>query len=119
MDGYDQKEQLDVVPEHEKDTIDAFFRRHVPISPNKRDAVKIRHSKYPSMFEVKQAMHRFETMDELWLKFRDDHTQLVDRYMNEKKPNTCPRIIRDNSPWEMRKATSFSCLCSGCEGLNV
>ena len=119
MDGCDRKQQSDVVPDHKKDTINAFFCLHVPISPNKRDAMKIRHPKFPSQFKVKQAMHRFETMDELWLKFRDEHTQLADRYMNEKKPNTCPRIIRDNAPWEMRKATSSSCLCSGCEGMNA
>ena len=36
MDEYEREQQLDNTPEHEKETIDTFFRRHVPILPNKR-----------------------------------------------------------------------------------
>ena len=102
MDGYENKQRSDVTTEHKKETIDAFFRRLVPISPIKRDAVKFWHPEFPCQLKVKQTMHRFETMDELWLKFKNDHPNLAEGYQSETKPNTCPKIIWDNAPWEMR-----------------
>ena len=119
LDGYDREERPDTIPTHEKETINSFFRRHVPISPNKRDIVKRRHKLYPAQQQKKQAMHRYETMDELWAKFKKEHADLGAKYLNEKMPNTCPRILRDNSPWEMRRAHDSSCLCINCEGMNV
>ena len=41
------------------------------------------------------------------------------KYQNEKLPNTCPKILRDHAPWEMRRAHDSSCLCSNCEGMNA
>ena len=64
-------------------------------------------------------MYQFETMDELWLKFKYEHANLAEGYQSESKPNTCPKIVRNNAPWEMRKVTSSSYLCSGCEGMNA
>jgi hypothetical protein len=35
----------------------------------------------------------------------------------DKKQNSCFKIVQDKAPWEMIKATSASCLCSGGEGV--
>ena len=59
-----------------KETINNFYRRHVSISPNKRDVVKRRHPIYPAQFEVKQAMLRYQTINELWHPFIEDHHEM-------------------------------------------
>ena len=64
-------------------------------------------------------MHRYETLDELWIKFKAEHTILAEKYTIPKKPNTCPKVLRDYSPWEMRKAHDSSCLCSDCGGMDA
>ncbi|KAL7534418.1 hypothetical protein ACHAXR_005863 [Thalassiosira sp. AJA248-18] len=104
---------------HVKETIEAFFRLQVPISPNKKDTAKRRHPLFPSQYQVKQAMNRYETMDELWAKFKKEHQDMATKYGDAKRPHTCPRILRDYAPWEMRKADDSSCLCIECEGMNA
>ncbi|KAL7549077.1 hypothetical protein ACHAWF_012345 [Thalassiosira exigua] len=99
-------------------TIDSFFRRHVAISPNKKDIANKRHPDFPSQVLKKQAMLRYETFDELWAKFRQEHADIAVRYTYEKLPNKCPKILRDHAPWEMIKAYDSSCLCIDCEGMN-
>ena len=58
-------------------------------------------------------------MDEIWLKFVNEHPSIADKYRYKKRPFQCPRILRDNAPWEMVKATSASCLCGDCEGMDA
>ena len=64
-------------------------------------------------------MHMYEAMGELWIKFKQEHSDLAAKYQNEKLPNTCPKILRDYAPWEMRRTHDSSCLCSDCEGMNA
>ena len=58
-------------------------------------------------------------MDELWLKFVNEHPSIADKYCNEKRTFECPNISRDYATLEMVKATSASCLCGDCEGMDV
>ena len=69
LDNYQRKTRFDTTPQHVKTTIEDFIRRHVPISPNKLDIVKRRHPQHPAMFETKQAMLRYQTMNKLWQQF--------------------------------------------------
>ena len=99
MDECDSKKRSDVVPDYDKQMIDEFYRHHVPISPKKRDTVRLRHPYFPSQIKVKQAMHQFETMYGLLLKLKDEHTSFAEGYQYEKRKNTCLKIVRDNAPW--------------------
>ena len=102
-----------------KSTIEDFFRRHVPISPNKRDIVKRRHPQHPAMFETKQAMLQYQTMNELWQLFLNKHEEMGLLMQNPKLPNTAPMIFHNNAPWEMRKAKDSGCLCKDCESFHL
>ena len=104
LDVYGREERSDTVPRHIKETIDSFFRRHVHISPNKRDTMKRRAKFYPVQQQKKQAMHRYETFDEVWTKSKTEHVDLGEKFVNSKLPNTCPRILCGHAPWEMRWA---------------
>ena len=95
------------------------YRTHVPISPNKNDIVKRRHKLYPSQFEVKQAMFRNETINELWAKFLKEHAETATNIQDLERPYTAPMVFRNNAPWEMRKARDSGCLCKDCESFHV
>ena len=53
---YDRQTWFDTTPVYIMTTIEDFYRRNVPISPNKSDLVKRRHPLYPAQFEQKQVM---------------------------------------------------------------
>ena len=82
LDVYGREERSDMVPRHIKETIDSCFRRHVHISPNKRDIMKRRHKLYPVQQLKKQAMHCYETFDELWSKFKTELVDLGEKFFN-------------------------------------
>ena len=119
LDNYYRATRFDTTPTHIKTTIEEFFRRHVPISPNKSDIVKRRHQKYKAQFETRQAMLRYQTMNELWHQFIEDHPEMATGMQNVKQPNTAPMIFRCNAPWEMRKANDSGCLCKDCESFHL
>ncbi len=119
LDGFNRKDRCDKTPDYVIETIDAFFRRHVPMSPNKFDTIKRRHPLNRSQFEEKQAMFRYETMDELWATFCIEHPELAAQLRNDNQPNTCPMLLRTHAPWEMVPAKDASCLCINCEGMNA
>ena len=73
LDAYERQERIDAMSDQDKEVIDEFFRRHVAISPNKKDVRKRRHPIYPRQVEEKQAMHRYETFNELWIKFKEEN----------------------------------------------
>lgn len=109
LDSYNRKDRCDKTPDHVIETIDAFFRRHVPMSPNKFDTVKRRHPLYRKQVEEKQAMLRYETMDELWATFTIEHLELAEQLRNNNQPNKCPMLLYTHAPWEMIKANDVSC----------
>ena len=120
LDYYERAQRSDVTPESDKKTIEAWFRKNVPVSPNKRDIVKQRHPVWPTQYQEAPAMHRYESMSQLWVMFAKDHNDLFEKYRN-KSDNlkwTAPRVFRDNAPWEMIKAPDQSCLCVSCEDMN-
>ena len=117
LDQFERLQRSDVTPDSHKKTIDAFFRKHVPQSPNKRDTLKMRHPTWPTQYKEAQALHRFESMSELWVKFMSEYPELYVLYKNDKLPYTAPRVFRENAPWEMIKAPDQSCLCVNCEGM--
>jgi len=119
LDNYQRKTRFDTTPQHVKTTIEDFFRRHVPISPNKRDIAKRRHPQHPAMYETKQAMLRYQTMNELWQQFLEEHEEMGLLMQNPKLPNTAPMIFHNNAPWEMRKAKDSGCLCKDCESFHL
>jgi len=57
LDSYERKDRCDKTPDHVIETIDAFFRRHVPMSPNKFDTVKRRHPLYRKQVQEKAPSH--------------------------------------------------------------
>ena len=107
------------MPDHIKRTIEDLYYRHVPISPNKNDEVKRRHPLYPVQVESKQAMLRFETSNELWLKFILEHVEMAINMRNVKMPNTAPMRFRSNAPWKMHKAMDTGCLCKDCVNFHL
>jgi hypothetical protein len=119
LDGYNRDERCDKTPEYVIEIIDTFFRRHVAMSPNKNDAVKRRHKKHRTQVEVKQAMLRYESMDELWATFKIEHPEVAAQLQNNNMPHKCPMLLRLHAPWEMIKAKDVSCLCINCEGMNA
>jgi hypothetical protein len=119
LDNYQRKTRFDTTPEHVKTTIEDFFHRHVPISPNKSNLVKRRHPQHPAMFEIKQAMLRYQTMTELWQQFLEEHEEMALLMQTQKLPNTAPMIFCDNAPWEMRKAKDSCCLCKDYESFHL
>ncbi len=104
MDLYERDERCDKTSDHIIDIINAFWRRHVPMSPNKFDTVKKRHPLYPAQYEEKQAMLRSATNDEIWALFGEDHPELAEKFHNPNNPNKCPQILITHAPWEMIKA---------------
>eukprot|EP00984_Skeletonema_dohrnii_P017124 scaffold7728_cov75-Skeletonema_dohrnii-CCMP3373.AAC.2 len=119
LDNYNRKDRCDKTPDHVIETIDSFFRRHVPMSPNKFDTLKKRHPLHRIQVEEKQPMYRYETMDELWATFTIEHAELAEQLRNDKQPNKCPMLLYTHAPWEMVKARDVSCLCINCEGMNA
>ena len=91
---YDRQTRFDTTPVYITRNIEDFYCRHVPLSPNKSNLVKRRYLLHPAQFDKKQAMLRYQTMNELWDLF----------IQNTKLPNTAPVLFRNNAPWEMRKA---------------
>ena len=85
---YERKTRFDTTPVYVKLTINNFYCHHVPISLNKRDVVKRRHLIYPAHFEVKQAMLCYQTTNELWHQFIEDHHDMAMAMQNEKQPGT-------------------------------
>ena len=112
---YECEERSDVTPAAHKSTIEKFFRKHVPMSPEIKDTVKIRHLIWPTQYQEAQALHRTETMSELWSKFEKEHADLYGKYKDPKKPKTAPKVFRENAPFEMVRAPTQSCLCINCE----
>ena len=53
---YDHQTRFDTTPVYATRTIEVFYHRHIPISPNKSDLVKRLYPLYPAQFEQKQAM---------------------------------------------------------------
>ena len=119
LDNYQRKTRFDATHQHVKTTIKDFLRRRVPISPNKRNIVKRRHPQHPAMFETKQAMLRYQTMNKLWQQFLREHEEIGLLIQNPKLPNTAPMILYNNVPWEMRKAKDSGCLCKECESFHL
>ena len=116
---YDRKTRFDTTPTYIIAAIEQFYRRHVPISPNKADVVKRRHPLYPAQFEMKQAMLRYQTMNELWQQFVDEHHELGTGMQNPKLPYTAPMLFRNHAPWEMRKKQDSGCLCKSCHSFHL
>ena len=56
LDSYERDIRFDTTSEFVKETIESFFRRHVPIAPNKKSIAQRRHPLYPSQVEKKQCM---------------------------------------------------------------
>ena len=76
LDRYERVTRFDTTPDHVKRNIEDFYRRHaVPMSPNKNDEVKRWHPLYPAQVETKQAMLRYESINEMWQKFIIDHEE--------------------------------------------
>ena len=117
--AYDRRTRFDTTPIYIIDSIEQFYRRYVPISPNTRDVVKRRHPLHPAQFEMKQAMLRYQTINELWQQFMDDHHELAIGMKNPKMPNTAPMLFRTHAPWEMRKAQDSGCLCKSCYSFHL
>ena len=117
--AYERKTRFDTTPVYVKLTINNFYCHHVPISLNKRDVVERRHPIYPAQFEVKQAMLRYQTTNELWHQFIEDHHDMAMAMQNEKQPHTAPMLFRSNAPWEMRKAKDSGCLCKDCKRFHL
>ena len=74
---------------------------------------------YLAQFEEKQAMLRYQTMNELWLQFLKEHNEMVVDMHNPKQPNTAPMLFCNNAPWGMRKAQDMGCLCKPCESFHL
>ena len=117
--AYERETRFDTTPLYVVSTIEKLYCRHVPISPNTTDLVKRRHPLYPAQFEEKQAMLRYQTMNELWLQFLKEHNEMAVGMQNPKQPNTAPMLFRNNAPWEMRKAQDTGCLCKPCENVSL
>ena len=116
---YDRETRFDTTPQYVIDTIDKFFRRHVDESPNKRDIVKRRHPLHRAQVEPKQAMLRYQTMNELWHIFLKEHPEMATEMQNKNLPNTAPMLFWTHAPWEMQKALDSGCLCKACESFHL
>ena len=74
---------------------------------------------YPAQVQPKQAMLRYQTMNELWHEFLKEHTEMATAMQNQNQPNTAPMLFRKHAPWEMRKAQDSGCLCKTCESFHL
>ena len=116
---YERKTRLDTTPIHIMQVIEGFYRRVVPISPNKRDVVKRRHPLYPTQVMTKQALLCYQTSNELWHQFIEEHHGVAMGMQNKNQPNTAPIIFCDNVPWEMRKVKDSGCLYKQCGSFHL
>ena len=111
LDSYDREIRFDTTSEFVKATIKSFFRRNVPIAPNKNTIAQRRHPLYPAQVERKQCMYRLETMNELWCKFVKESPEMAASITTPGKPFTAPMKFHTNAPWEMQKMFDEGCLC--------
>lgn len=117
--SYERKTRSDVFPSQWVDTIVAFHYEHNHPSPNTKDQVCRRHSKYPRQKEYAPVIYRYETFDQLWTEFQKEHVAIADKLRNNNHPNECPSALRKYAPWNMIKGKDSSCLCINCEGTNA
>lgn len=76
LDDYGRKERTDKTLIWIIDLIEQWFRNNVPMSPDKKDTVKLRDKNFPTQYIEHQALHRYKTMNELWAKFKVDYPDL-------------------------------------------
>lgn len=114
----DRGTRSDTTPSVDKELFDSFFRRQCALSPHKKDTVKQRHPDFRTQFLEKRRLIHYETLDEMWGEFKRQHPDLYERYGNEERPNTAPKIFYDCRPFEMTKGGNVSCLCVVCEGFS-
>jgi hypothetical protein len=72
-----KKWRLDILPTHFIDTIEAFHLKHNHPLPNAKDQLCRHHPDYPRQKMYVPAIYQYETWDQLWVEFQQEHPAIA------------------------------------------
>ena len=119
LDFYNCNQRLDGIPQDWKNEIDQFHRQRNVISPNKKYHATRQHPLYTRQTQTAPKIYRYETWNELWDHFQQDHADISTKIINPKNPHKCQGLLYHGALWKMVKCDDSSFLCTNCEGMNT